>query len=38
MKVLKNSYLLTGYLQISEFTSQILPNKDVFANDKKPNI
>lgn len=38
MNLLKNSYLLTGYLQINGFTNQVFPNKDVFANEKKPNI
>ena len=32
MNVLKNSYLLTGYSQIDGFTSQVFPNKDIFAN------
>lgn len=38
MKFFKKSYLLARYLQISQFTNEISPNKDVFANEKNSNI
>ena len=39
MKIFKKLYLRTNYLQISrQFANKAHTNKDVFANQKKPNI